>query len=265
MRFKEGHPIIIGLSGEAGTGKTVSANAIVPEGVVTRTDLYWWDHKFFAMPLYEIANIVRGVSGHKAEERIKYEVHNVLFDLFGKSPLYGLPDYDVLYEIVYDIIHVPINLDRDIKPRSFLQKVGTICRSVDKDCFAKWMIRSIKQDAAWAAENDRQYICYVSDIRMSNEAEVISKEPNGLVIRLAASAETRNDRLLNRDGFLMTAEQASHESEQVNDIPKEFITHTLDTNSLTVIEQAQTVVKTASELLGIELQTRVSPGEYVDA
>lgn len=265
MRFKEGHPIIIGLSGEAGTGKTVSATAIVPEGVVTRTDLYWWDHKFLAMPLYAIANARRDISGQKADERMKFEIHSILFDLFGKSPLYGLPDYDLLYELVYDIMHTPIEMDRSKKPRSFLQDIGSLCREIDKDCFAKWMIRSIKRDAAWAEENDKQYICYVSDIRMPNEAEGISKEPNGIVIRLSASENIRRERLLNRDGYLMTQEQSNHESEQVNNIPKEFITHTLDTDNMTVTEQAQAIVRTSSQLLGIELQTKVSPGEYIDA
>lgn len=261
MRFKEGRPIIIGLSGEAGTGKTVTATTVVPTGTVNETDLYLWDHKFLAQPLYEIANIRRTIEGEKAEERIKYETHNVLYNLFGRSPLYGLPDYDILYEVVYDILNTPIEPDREKKPRSFLQNVGSLCREINKDVFSEWIIRSIKRDGAWADDNDKQYVCFVSDIRMPNEAKAISEEPNGLVIRLRASENVRRERLLDRDGFLMSKEQAEHESERVNDIPSEYFAVELDTDDLNVTEQANAVVSLASQLLGIELQTRTSPGE----
>jgi len=266
MRFSQGHPIIIGLCGKAGTGKTVSANALVPEGSVRHTDLYWWDHKFLAIPLYEMATLRRELAkAKKGEERIKHETHAVLLDLFGKSVLYGLPDYDDFVELVFDICSVDIDLNPDRKPRSFLQDVGSICRAMDKDVFVKWMIRSIIRDAAWADENEHQYICIVSDVRMPNEAQGIIEQPNGVVIKFTASEEVRTNRLLNRDGFLLTSKQASHESERVNDIPSEFITYTLDTDPLSIEQQAKQVIKIAEVELGITLQNQTSPGELEHA
>lgn len=263
MRFKQGNPIILGFSGEAGTGKTITANTIIPGKSSIITDSFWWDHKFLAMPLYEMANVRRDIEGYKSEERIKYQLHSILFDLFGKSPLYGLPDYDVLVDLVYEIYSMPIEMNREKKPRSFLQNVGSLCREIDPDCFTSWMIRSITRDAAWAEEQDKQYVCIVSDIRMPNEAKGIIEQANGVVIKFTASPTVREQRLFNRDGFLMTPEQADHESERVNDIPAEFITHTLNTDELTVQQQASRSIEIASKELGIVLQTESSPGEVV--
>lgn len=272
MNYKHGYPIIIGLSGKAGTGKTVSALSMVPEkkeipiidwdddddfGEESLEDLFHWDHKFLAMPLYDLANIRRDNSGLNAKERMKYEVHDVLFDLFGRNPRYGLPDYDVLVDLVYEIIEMPIEMDRQKKPRSFLQNVGTLCREVDPDCFINWMIRSIKRDAAVATENKLQYVCVVSDIRMPNEAEGIIRQNNGMVIKLTASEDVRLARLMNRDGRLMTKEQAEHVSEQVDSIPNEHISCTLNTDGMTIREQAVSVVQAARELLDIELPNPV--------
>lgn len=264
MRFQQGHPIIIGLSGEAGTGKTVTADTLVPQGAVRMTDLYWWDHKYLAMPLYEMVSIKRDISGERADERIRHELHMVLHDLFGKSILYGLPDYDELVELVYDISAMPMDMSGK-KPRSFLQDAASLCRAIDKDVFAKWVVRALKRDNAWATENEKQYVGIVSDIRMPNEAKAIINQPNGIVIRLTASEHVRHERLLDRDGQLMTAKQQSHESERVKDIPNEFISHTLDTDDLSIKDQAQLVLKVSSKLLGIELQNTTSPGEQVHA
>jgi len=56
--FIQGQPIIIGLAGKAGSGKTSVAESIVPKGSFD-TNKYGmkWDHLFYALPLYEMASI----------------------------------------------------------------------------------------------------------------------------------------------------------------------------------------------------------------
>lgn len=258
--FNPNYSAILGLCGKAGTGKTSVANMIVPKAQIAlvqeddEAPIIELDHLFFAMPLYELASIKRHITGEKARDRMHFEVHNVLLDLFGGSPLYGVPPYKEFVNVVETIVDMPIERNLDKKPRTFLQNAGSLCREIDPDCFVNWVKKTIKKRGAAAIEKDRDYICIVSDIRMPNEAKMIAYQTNGIVIRFDASDSVRKDRLYNRDGFLMSAEQASHVSENVESIPDEYISASLDTDDLTLESQTAATKKLLNEYLeGINL------------
>lgn len=260
--FKSGYPIVLGLCGQAGTGKTSVANMLVPKAQQSLTheedeDMappIEMDHLFFAMPLYELANIKRFITGEKSRDRMRFEIHNVLYDLFGGSPLYGVPPYDEFTGFVTHVAGMPIERDLDKKPRTFLQDVGTLCREVQENCFVNWVRKTVIKRGAIAADLEHDYLCIVSDIRMPNEAEMIMDQTNGIVIKFDASDQVRELRLMNRDGFLMSEVQAQHVSEQVETISSEFITASLDTDTLTLEEQAIATKNLLNEYLeGVNL------------
>ena len=233
-------PTIIGLSGKAGTGKTSVASTIVPEGTLAQRDDIVWDHLFLAMPLYELASIRRKTEGAHYADRVQYQVHDVLVDLFGGSPLYGAPPYSELVSLAHEITFCPIEMNLDVKPREFLQSTGTLLRSVDPDCFIKWINNRIKRNFALYSEKDMEYATIISDIRMPNEAAFVHNSPRGTLIRFDASDATRAERLERRDGTVvsMTESQSQHESEQIQNIPEEYFDIILDTNGMSLSEQA---------------------------
>lgn len=121
---------IIGLAGRAGSGKTSVAETIVPKGSFDSLKYgAKWDHIFFALPLYEMFSAKKNIEGHNKESRIKYAIHETLFDLYGRSPIGIIPDYDDLISKVNDIYNLKID-SSEYKPRSFLQKAGDICKKV---------------------------------------------------------------------------------------------------------------------------------------
>ena len=93
--FRKEQPIIIGLAGKAGSGKTSVAEHLVPKGSV-ETSLHGikWDHIFYALPLYELSSIKRSIMGMNENNRQLYAIHDVLFDLYGGSPLGTMPGYE---------------------------------------------------------------------------------------------------------------------------------------------------------------------------
>jgi gluconate kinase len=244
-------PVLIGLCGKAGTGKTSVANLIVPQHALKydTENSTVWDHTTFAMPLYEMASIKRMTKGIDSENRILYQLHEVLFDLFGKSPLYGAPSYDEFVLLVKQIAGLPMPFDDDIKPREFLQKAGEICRDNKEDCFVHWVRRkAIQKASTLTSENDedhhyRHYVCIVSDVRYENEAEMIASQPNGILIRFDASNETRMQRLLNRDGYTMPESQLNHKSEQVENISEDLLNAVINTDNMSIAEQAQETIQ----------------------
>jgi len=63
-KFRDNQPIIIGLAGKAGSGKTSVAESIIPKGSLDATKFgYRWDHLFFALPLYEMYSIKKNIMG----------------------------------------------------------------------------------------------------------------------------------------------------------------------------------------------------------
>ena len=136
-QYYQYQPIILGLSGKAATGKTSVAEAIVPKAQINSSEgPIVWDHIFFALPLYEMVSTKTNIIGTKQQSRQLYSLHSIVYELFGNSPIGNIPDYDELINIVKTIYNTPLDQDGS-KPRSFLQKMGDLCREFDPDCFAK--------------------------------------------------------------------------------------------------------------------------------
>ena len=256
----ENSPIIIGFAGKAGSGKTSVAENIIPKGSI-ETFKYGikWDHIFFALPLYELSAVRRNIMGDREQSRKLYAIHEVLYDIFGSSSIGKIPNYDDFIEMVYDLYSLPIEPE-GVKPRTFLQNAGDICREFDTDCFTNWGIRKAKSiyrkhiiDSRLIAkdesyEEDQKIAIIISDVRFENEAQAILDQPNGILVCFDASEETLNDRIIKRDGQSMNSEQISHKSEQYIDSIKKMATIVINTDNMNVEQQTSETLK----LIGVK-------------
>ncbi len=261
--YNPNKPIVVGLCGKAATGKTAVAKGFVP--TASSSAIFFEgdtekqledariivDHLYFAMPLYSMATIKTKTEGDKVAERELYGIHEVLFDLFGRSPLYGLPPYNQLVALTH-MIH-QMDISRDTKPRSFLQNSGTLIRSIDPDTFTTWVERKIIANSASAIEMGVPHLTFISDVRMPNEAQMIAEQDNGVVIEYTCDDGVRNARILDRDGVRMTPEQAAHESEKIDRIDPGHIDGVIDSTYLSIKEQAEFTTKFINETFGAEL------------
>jgi hypothetical protein len=178
----------------------------------------------------------------------------VLYEIFGGSPIGNVPHYQDLTKMVEQVFSMPIEPE-GIKPRTFLQKAGDICRDFDPNCFVNWAIRksyqiyksNIKSFFSESKDNEDalvpQVVILVSDVRFVNEAEAILKQPNGIVICFDASQETLDERLMKRDGRLMDEVQASHKSEQSIEDIKKIATLVINTDNMNVEQQTLETLK----------------------
>jgi cytidylate kinase len=247
-------PLIIGLAGKAGSGKTSVAEQIVPKGSVDTLKYgFNWDHIFFALPLYELASIKKNIMGINESSRRMYAIHEVLYDLFGGSPIANVPSYPKLVAMVEEIASMKIEPE-GVKPRTFLQNSGDVCRIFDEDCFANWGVRKSKQLHYKHIKNSRDleldgqiedinpFAVVISDVRFENEAKAILEQPNGIVITFDASKDTLDERILKRDGKLMSEDQKSHKSEQYIDLIKDISTYVINTDNMTIEEQTEATI-----------------------
>jgi dephospho-CoA kinase len=249
INFKEDYPIVIGFAGKAGSGKTSVAEYLVPKGSI-ETTLYGmkWDHIFYALPLYEMASIKRSIRGFNQESRQLYAIHDTLYDIYGRSPIGTIPDYETFVSKVKEIHNLSIE-EEGIKPRSFLQKSGDICREGYADCFSDWAItKSTKLYNSYRKnlneeDDELPFVVFISDVRFVNEAQKILNQPNGIVICFDANEDTLNDRILKRDGKLMSSDQKNHISEQQIDTIKSMASLIIPTDDMTIEQQAQATLK----------------------
>ena len=255
--FNPNKPIILGLAGKAATGKTSVAEAISPKARIdAMANAIVWDHIFFALPLYELASIKKGVRGSRQEIRQMYGIHETLYDIFGNSPIGDVPPYDDMVSMVRDIYHLPIEPE-GVKPRSFLQKAGDICRSHDGECFCKWAIRKandmhLSYVRGLPEDVEAKPFCViVSDVRFLNEAQAILDQENGIVVCYTASDDVRNERMFARDGHFMTEEQMNHISEKQTDEICEIADLVMNTDELTIKEQASFTLDYITSLVGV--------------
>lgn len=252
--FSKTSPIIIGLAGKAGSGKTSVAEKICPKGSIGSSVVrgITWDHIFYALPLYEIASIRRSIKGYNESSRKKHHIHNVLYDLYGGTPIGNMPDYDMLVSQVKELLDLPMEPEEQ-KPRSFLQKAGDICRRDHPDCFAEWAItKSVKRYMAHAASWDDEedvtpFGIIISDVRFVNEAKSIQKMPNGLVFYFSATQEVLDKRLMKRDGRISTKEQDSHRSESESSEVEKIADIIISTDHLTLEEQVNETLNLINE------------------
>lgn len=246
------YPIIVGLAGKAATGKTSVAETIVPKASFSNErEGIAWDHIFFAMPIYEFYSIRTKIEGLNAESRKLFATQETLYDLYGGSPIGGVPDYDTFIELNRRIATEPL-YDNGSKPRSYLQKIGDYCRENDDQCFSKWGLRKANQiHREYIKKIDdseiKPHCILISDVRFLNEAEAILSKPNSMLIMFDASEDVRRDRILSRDGVMMTQEQMSHKSEQEIDMMKDLISETIDSSSMDVETQSLATINAIKE------------------
>lgn len=247
--FDMNEPIIVGLAGKAGSGKTSVAENIVPKGSIETTKHgAKWDHIFYALPLYELSTIRRSIKGSNELNRQLYAIHEVLYDIYGGNPLGNIPSYKDFVDRVFAIKDLPIEPE-GVKPRSFLQKAGDICRKDFEDCFARWGISKAlstyrKYSKDLEEEIELPYIILISDVRFPNEAEAILSQKNGIVICFEASEETLQERILKRDGTTMNKDQALHRSEQGIEYIKTICTSIINTDNMSIEEQTSATIET---------------------
>jgi len=246
-------PVVLGLAGKAGSGKTSVAESICPKATLGSPILgdlsanIIWDHIFYALPLYEMAGIKKSIKGLNEVSRKKHAIHNVLYDLYGGTPIGNMPHYDEMVNKVNAIYNTPID-SGDVKPRSFLQKAGDICREGYPNCFAEWaIIKSLKLYRSYLSsleeDSDSDPFCVIiSDVRCVNEVEAIQKLPNGHVIYYSATEQTLNERLFKRDGRLPTDEHRLHSTEAQSDQVKQKADSVIETDNLTIEQQVETTL-----------------------
>lgn len=248
MNYRQEHPIIIGLAGKAGSGKTSVAEHIIPKGSLESTKHgIKWDHIFYALPLYEMATIRHSIKGHNQTSRQLYAIHDVLFNLYGGSSIGVIPDYLDLVDRAQQIQSLKIE-EEGTKPRSFLQRAGDICREGYENCFANWGISKSYQlyrsysKSLTEEDEELPLAVIISDVRFENEAEQILKSPNGVVVCFDASQDVLNDRLMKRDGKIMDAAHAAHRSEQQIDSIMKMATTVINTDNMSIEEQASATI-----------------------
>jgi len=240
--FRSNQPIIIGLAGKAGSGKTSVAESIIPKGSLDAVKFgYRWDHLFFALPLYEMASIKKNIMGINEKSRKLFALHSVLYELYGGSAIGNMPNYEKFVQMVYEIESLSIEPE-GVKPRTFLQQAGDVCRKNYPDCFAHWaIIKSYKLYTQFCNESedidDAKMAIIISDVRYANEAAAIKKQPNGLIVCFDASEETLNSRLLKRDGLVPTRSQSEHASENGIEEVKKMADIIINTDNMSLEDQ----------------------------
>jgi len=250
------HPVYIGFAGEAGSGKTSTANKIVPKVTqVLYGDFHnqedkpsvFWDHYWLSAPLYETHAIRTQITGDDIEDvndRMLYALHKVANDVMMERI-----KYEDLVELVYDLFSFPLIDPPDVKPRSFLQQVGDLFLKHDPDCFAEFVKHKIYR--SWQSlqlEHERLdiqpplYLAVISDVRRLSEAKMIKDRPQHFLIKFVADETTRRERLYDRDGMVLSDSQKAHHTEtSIAKIPEEWYDAIVDTTSMTLDEQAEAV------------------------
>lgn len=285
-------PIVVGLAGQAGSGKTVTAQSLAPTAQVmtnncrcnhdtsshnnTEDDTscneeectcssinyegsIYWTHLFFALPIYRIVTARQKIIGDNSRNRILYEIHEAIVDLFGRSPIYSaIKNYDDLIELVRYVATIPCEPAGE-KARTFMQEFGSLCREYDENVFVNWMNRKIQEEYR---EFSKEYSSdrypglklgiVLSDIRFANEVKSVVDNPNGILYKFTASPEVIQDRLLDRDGKVLSATQSNHESENGLTLVKdEDFDEIIDTSNFTVSDQANYIKNLVSKKFNV--------------
>jgi hypothetical protein len=262
--YKPGFPIVVGLAGEACTGKTTTAQLLAPTGALsTSRRRSAWEHVTFSMPMYELASIRRKVEGEDAHDRMAYAVHAVLVDVFG-LPGYGAPPYVDLVDFVAEICLYPLHMEEE-KPRAFLQWLGSQIRDLSPDAFIRWMQKKINSNYAfWKSQLEAPedelyedeyppYVTVISDIRLGPEASLVKRMQNGLLIKLTANPLARQERAYDRDGRTMTEEEATHITETwLAGAPDDTFDVIIDTTQMGQTDVMDEVKAIVDQFIGIE-------------
>jgi hypothetical protein len=249
MNFNPEYPIVIAFAGNAGAGKTSTANAIVPGASMQRYGdqpfpSEVWDHLFFAMPIYEMVNVKTQIQGDNKDDRILFSLHDIVYDLVQRRCT-----YDDCIELVYDLFAMDCDISHGDKPRTFMQQAGDHCRVLYEDCFAEKAIRTINNRFQEVSIEYERYdedppasFNIISDLRMRNELDVVRRQPNNLVIKFIADQKILDQRIMERAGQVLNSEQKSHKSEsELLTISDDEFDVIVDTSTLTLQDQAAMV------------------------
>lgn len=247
MNFNPDYPIVIAFAGNAGAGKTSTANAIVPPASISlnhQRPSMVWDHLYFAMPIYDMVTVRTGIEGDNKLDRTLYSMHDIVYDLLQRRC-----EYADCIELVYDLAMIPCDAQDGDKPRTFMQTAGDMCRALYVDCFTDKAIRTIYQRfAQTVAEYDRHdedapfSFNIVSDLRRINELDIVKRQPNNLLVKFIADQDELDRRLVNRSGKPLTEDQKNHPTEsELNTIPDSEFDIIVDTTTLTLKDQASMV------------------------
>lgn len=260
MNFE--HPIVIGLAGKAGTGKTSVAHRLVPMARTFGFDesnpdpvqkplaqyKIMWDHIILAQPLYEIVSIKQKITGMDAHDRQAYMILDVLLEVMGRNPLFGALPFNDLIKVVN--LAMDWRLPEDEKPRAFMQWLDTdVCRQHRSSCFSDYASRKITNRflESISERNDEEddydtpdnFGFIISDVRFEDEIDMVKSFKHGVLIKYTASEDVLNDRLLNRDGHIMSKNETQHSSEialdSVDDTRFDAI---IDTSDMDIATQA---------------------------
>lgn len=183
-----------------------------------------------ASPLRAIASFAQKTQGSFRQDRILYGVYNILLDLFGSSPLFGSPPFDVLVDTTYDIYELSNIVDP--KSKAFMQQVGDIVRNIDQDILINKMERNIAATIS-RFENDTDSMnsilgIVVSDVRLPKEAETIKEYPNSFLVQLLTSVEDLSERR-----SYLSSEEKTHVTEMaMEDIPSNLFDLSYNTSEL---------------------------------
>lgn len=261
--FNSNEPIYLGISGRAGTGKSIIAGAIAPFakfGITLITDddpaPMHWDHYSFSAPLYSLASMKNKVNGWRAEDRVKYEILNLLLKVFGDNPMVGAIPYNDLNMLVHEIYQFQITSEG--KPRDFLEKYGDRFRSLDDKCLIRFLKKAIDErillfnkeieydrntfkemrpDELVDALEPRHYGALIVDVRTEDEARWILEHENGLLVKLVADDPVRKSRVIDRDGGSIGFMDRSDLETSVDRIPRDWFTAIIDTSEEKETEQ----------------------------
>jgi hypothetical protein len=244
-------PIYIGLSGLAGSGKTTVAGHLAPpvrylpniDSLKNPNPV--WSHYVLAAPLYEMVGLMRLTEGDNRRSRISYVLFDILTDLLEKR----IP-FEEMVAFVDDVAAWNVGTENDPKPRMMMQEVGDACRDVYLDCFVASVIRKAYYDhLTMIAEVDAEvpsdyddevvypdHYCVISDVRYENELDRLQDAGKLFLIKLDVSKNTAMERLLDRDGVVMSTEEWEHPTEA--GFPDDVFDLIVDTEELNAKEVA---------------------------
>jgi hypothetical protein len=144
ISFDPSKPVVLFLTGKAGTGKSTLAGGIAPpisSSFITEKDDYHpihWHEYSITPPLQALYAARTRVEGENALERQKYEILKTLLDVFNHSPLYGAPPFDALVSMVQQIMMINTNSDQ-----AFMVQARLLLESHDPDVLYKNLERAI--------------------------------------------------------------------------------------------------------------------------
>ncbi len=262
LHFNDG-PIFVSLSGPAGVGKTTTANLIAPklvrDDVHATMDTYvpvLYDHFSLAAPLHELVGVRRLTQGFDSKSRQLHGIFDIVYSILGITV-----DFEDLIELVYDLYDMDAGTTDDPKPRTYMQTAGDLVRKLDTDAFVNHVLRKanvLHDEAGKVADefhNGRmpRHFVMISDARRTNEFAKLDQH-NHIKIRMNASRQTLNERVMDRDGIVMTEEQWNHPTEtEANGLGDDYFDFVIDTDDITSREQAIEVRRFMLECVGMAI------------